>query len=181
MNPIIIETKRLRIIAGTAEITHAAIHNRLLFSELLHAIITPAWPHELLKDAEPFFAEVLVKDPDSAGWWIWYVTLKDIKNGIATLIGNVGFKGRPHTDGTVELGYSILDEFQRNGYGLEATRALIDWAFKNDAVSSITAETFPDLIPSIQIMKKCGMTFDGPGSEEGTIRYRMNRSELSWV
>jgi len=177
MDSIIIETKRLRVISGTAKIADAAIYNRTLFSELLKAKITPEWPHELLKDAEPFFADVLAKDPESTGWWIWYVILKDT----ATLIGNVGFKGRPLVDGTVELGYSILDKFQRNGYGLEATQALINWAFKNDGVSSITAETFPDLIPSIRIMEKCGMIFEGPGSEDGTIRYRMSKSELSWV
>jgi [ribosomal protein S5]-alanine N-acetyltransferase len=48
----------------------------------------------------------------------------------------------------------------------------MEWAFKNNEVTNIIAETFPELKPSIRIMEKCAMVFIGEGSEEGTIRYQ---------
>jgi hypothetical protein len=67
MNSIIIETQHLRVISGTAQIADAAIHNRALFSELLKAIITPEWPHELLKDADHFLLTSLPKTLNRQG------------------------------------------------------------------------------------------------------------------
>lgn len=124
-------------------------------------------------DAEPFFADVLQKNPESAGWWVWYVVLaKSPGESADTLIGTVGFKGPPQSDGTVEAGWGILEQFRCHGYATEATLALMAWAFHDPRVTSITAETHPHLKPSIRIMEKCGMSFDGKGSEEGVIRYR---------
>jgi [ribosomal protein S5]-alanine N-acetyltransferase len=178
MTLLSIETNRLMLIAGTVEITEAAIkEDTKVFSELLLADVPESWPHELLKDAEPFFAEVLKKDPSSSGWWIWYILLKNSnerQNPI--LIGNTGFKGPPNENGMVELGYAILDGFQGLGYGTEAVSALIDWAFLNPKVQSISAETYPDLVPSMRVMEKCGMRLIGNGSEEGTIRYCKQRA-----
>ena len=65
----------------------------------------------------------------------------------------------------------ILDEFQNLGYATEAVMALIKWGFQHPSVQMITAETFPSLYPSIRVMEKCGLSFMGAGSEEGTLRY----------
>jgi ribosomal-protein-alanine N-acetyltransferase len=69
----------------------------------------------------------------------------------------------------------ILDQFQNRGYATEAMLALMARVFEDPRVTSITAETLPDLKPSIRIMEKCGMSFVGPGSEPGVIRYRKAR------
>ena len=45
--------------------------------------------------------------------------------------------------GTIEAGYSILEAYQQRGIGSEATRAIMQWAFRNPAIRRIDAETFP--------------------------------------
>lgn len=93
------------------------------------------------------------------------------------LVGNAGFKSRPQA-GLVEIGYSILEAHQRNGYCTEAVRTLLDWAFQNRAVRTVIAHTLPGLTPSIRVMEKCGLVFGGDGPREDgmpTIRYQLSR------
>jgi RimJ/RimL family protein N-acetyltransferase len=90
-----------------------------------------------------------------------------------TLSGAVG--GFPKPQGDAEIGYSTLPGFQRKGYGTEAAQALVDWLLRQETVRSVSAQTFPSLPESIKVMERCGMTFVGPGDDEGTVRYRRMR------
>jgi RimJ/RimL family protein N-acetyltransferase len=76
------------------------------------------------------------------------------------------------------VGYSVVEEFQRQGVGTEATRALIQWAFEHPAMQMVTAQTFPELPPSIKVMERCGMIFLGAGAEPGTIKYGITRKQF---
>ena len=96
--------------------------------------------------------------------------------GASAVIGNGGFKGRPGEDGTVEIGYSIMEEHQGAGYATEAVKALIAWAFGHPEVARVVAETYPDLAKSIRVLKKNGFTETGPGLEEGVIRFEFTRA-----
>jgi ribosomal-protein-alanine N-acetyltransferase len=96
------------------------------------------------------------------------------------LLGSAGFKGIPD-NGLVEIGYSMLEEHQRNGYCTEAVHALIGWAFRYPDVNKVIAHTLPDLLPSIRVMEKCGLVFVGNGPvEDGmqTIRYELTRERF---
>jgi RimJ/RimL family protein N-acetyltransferase len=93
------------------------------------------------------------------------------------LLGNIGFKGAPR-DGVADIGYSLLEAHQGNGYCTEAVRALMSWAFQHSEVAKIVADTLPELVPSIRVMEKSGMEFIGEGPiEDGmhTIRYELTR------
>jgi RimJ/RimL family protein N-acetyltransferase len=119
---------------------------------------------------------MLEKQPDAVGWGLWYV----VRNEAAEreLIGLAGFKGKP-VKGCCEMGYSLVPVHQGQGYGSEAARALVRWAFQHEEVNSVSAETLPDLIPSIRVMEKCGMKFVGAGKPEeghGTVRYSISRA-----
>ena len=101
-----------------------------------------------------------------------------ISNNIAN-VGTVGYKGPPSADGTVEVGYGILPEYQRRGYASEAVRALLARAFAVPAVRRVIAETLPELTASIGVMTKCGLSFIGQGSERAVIRYELPRERYS--
>ena len=90
----------------------------------------------------------------------------------------VGITGPPDQSGTIEVGYSVLEKFQKEGIGTEATRALIKWAFEHSAVQTIVAQTFPDMSASIKVMKCSGMSLLGVGSEPGVIRYGLTREQF---
>ena len=177
MTKICITTERLELIAGTLEIARAEISDRSKFSKLLNARVPDTWPPEF-NDHETmsFFLRRLEEAPDQVGWWAWYFVLNNQETSERILIGNGGFKGKPTPDGTVEIGYSLLQEFQSFGYGTEAIKALISWAFKHPEVQRVIAETLPELKPSQRILEKCQFTNIGQGSEEGSIRFELSRS-----
>jgi ribosomal-protein-alanine N-acetyltransferase len=170
-----IETKKLKLISCSPESTLSAYQDRLRFSMLLKSEIPLEWPPALLSDVQEWVAETVTQNPADAIWWVWYIVLKGATETPDVLIGNTGFKGPPTQDGVVEIGYAILDRFQRKGYGSEAVSALISWVFEHPEVTQVIAETFPHLDASIKVMEKNGMTFVGPGSEPGVIRYRLMR------
>jgi RimJ/RimL family protein N-acetyltransferase len=167
-------TPRLELIAFTPALAQAELAGSPTLSAALDAVVPASWPPPL-NDPETFrfVADRLSEDPAAAGWWFWYVALRG--QGPRLLAGTAGFKGRPTADGTVEIGYSVLPEHQRRGIATEACRALLDWAFGWPQVQRVVADTFPDLLPSLGVMRKLDMQPLGPGPEEGTLRQGIER------
>jgi RimJ/RimL family protein N-acetyltransferase len=176
MTKIRITTERLELIAETLELARAEISDRSKLSQLLDARVPETWPPGF-NDLETmsFVLRKLEAAPEQAGWWAWYFLLNNGAKNERTLIGNGGFKGQPTSDGTVEVGYSILKEFQNLGYGTEAIKALVAWAFKHSEVQRVIAETLPELKPSQRLLEKCNFRNIGAGSEEGSIRFELVR------
>jgi RimJ/RimL family protein N-acetyltransferase len=75
----------------------------------------------------------------------------------------------------VEVGYSLLEAHQKNGYATEAVRALIDRAFSFNDIHTVTAQTLPYLTPSIRVLERLGFQLVGAGSEEGAIRFALEK------
>lgn len=182
MSSFTITTERLELIAGTLQLAQANINDRAQFALLLNARVPDEWPPPLNDvDSMKWFERYLNLHPGSVGWVTWYFILRKDERGERVAIGNGGFKGRPTSDGIAEVGYSILEEFQRQGFATEATRGLIAWAFEHPEVSSVIAETFPTLTGSIRVMEKNGFVFTGDGSKEGVIQYAISRQEFALV
>jgi [ribosomal protein S5]-alanine N-acetyltransferase len=152
---VIIETDRLDLIAGTLELAVAELESREEFAKLLGSHVPDNWPPPLNDtDSMNWFKRYLEDNPDGTGWVNWYFVLRQDASAQLVVVGNGGFKGKPAEDGTVEIGYSILEQFQRSGYASEAVSRLVKWAFSHPAVSRVTAETYPLLKPSIGVMEK---------------------------
>jgi ribosomal-protein-alanine N-acetyltransferase len=169
-----LRTGRLHLTAATAELVQAEREDPQRLEKRLAAHVPPTWPPPL-KDSGSlaWSAAYLEEHPDAVGWVIWYLMHKE--HGQMGLIGVAGFKGLPTPDGTVEIGYSIMPEYHRLGFAPEAVQALVQWAFENPAVLRVTALTLPTLRPSIRVLEKCGFALAGPGAEEGTIKYLLER------
>ncbi len=65
--------------------------------------------------------------------WKWYA-LWIIEDKEGAWIGNMSFKGL-NTDGSVEVGYGISDEYCGKGYATEAVKAVIDWAMGQPGIA----------------------------------------------
>jgi RimJ/RimL family protein N-acetyltransferase len=171
-----IETERLRLVPATADLIRAAIAGRAALAEALGAVVADGWPPEYLDEpALRWVLDRLAGDP-RPDWYFYLVLLRDG----GPLMGSAGYKGPPLADGTVEVGYGMVVEYQRKGYGPEATRALIERAFAHSAVTRVIAETLPDLVASIRVMERCGMTpAPDPGSEPGVLRYQLTRDDFA--
>ena len=98
---------------------------------------------------------------------MWHFVRNDDAGRI--LVGNGGFKVRP-VDGRVEIGYSIVPDFQGHGYATEAVTALVDWAFAHPIVNRVVAETLPELEPSKGLLHKLGFIAT-KSAEPGILRY----------
>lgn len=169
-----LRSDRLELIALTAELARLAVETPEALGDTLQATIPPDWPPPYYdRDAEHWLVDRLSADPSQTGWLAWYLVWTHGPERV--LVGTAGFKGPPGPDGVVEIGYGLVPSYQRLGLAPEACRELIDWALADPAVAMITAETFPDLTPSIRVMAKLGMTPLGAGSEPGTVRYGFPR------
>jgi len=166
---VIVETTRLKLIAGTKELATFELENTAKFSSLLEATIPVTWPPEIPRDALDHFLGLYDEHPDWEGWLTWYAVRIDTDN--PTLCGSIGFKGPPDQKGVVEIGYSVLPEFQGKGFATEIVTGLVRWACRQPMVRQIAAETTADNRASVRVLEKNGFVFDGAGQEEGSIRF----------
>ncbi len=151
-------TTRLQLVACPLTVVEAAKVNPSEVERLLVVRVPNGWPTPDLQDILPFYAHKLAADPLLLGWGAWLM----IQRAQRTVIGDLGFKGKPDSDGTIEMGYGVLPAFQGRGYATEATQALVAWAFSQPRVQRIVAECLADNIASIRVLEKLGMRRYGP-------------------
>ena len=169
-----LRTERLQLMAVTLELARAELVDSRRLARLLGAHVPTSWPPPLNDEKSlRWTIDALAAHPEQAGWFAWYFLHRE--HAELRLIGMGGFTGPPTPDGTVEIGYGIVPECHRFGFAPEAVRALIAWAFAHREVQRVTAQTLPELRPSIRVLEKCGFTFAGAGSEEGAIAYALER------
>ena len=172
----VIESRRMTLVAATAELMTADLAGSEALREAIGADVPENWPPELYESTAMRAALEALRDPAEHGWSIWYLLSK--KPEPPQVLGICGFKGKPDEAGSVEIGYSVLSQFRVLGYATEAVSRLIVWAFSHQNVTEVTAETLPHLRQSIRVMEKNGLSFTGPGSEQGVVKYVLEKSKL---
>lgn len=114
-----------------------------------------------------WLSDMILHDESEALSWIqWLSEKSSIEEPFAILaieykvehkcIGVVGVHAKAEIDNEIEILYGISDSYQGNGYATEASKALIQWIFKNTEVESLTAIVKPDNIPSNVVIEKLG-------------------------
>jgi len=164
MNTIV--TRRLELIPATAELVRAEMDEPERFCDLLGVVRADDWPSENLQAVLPLFLDEL-RDPANVGWLCWYW----IDRAENALVGGGGFKGRPSTDGAIEIGYETRPAYRRRGYASEGVAALVNWAFSQMGVRRVVAETAPDNAGSIGVLLAAGFERTGPGSEPELVAF----------
>lgn len=101
----------------------------------------------------PKIIKALERVQEPTGFESWMIVLQQDK----TVIGDAGFKGAPDKDGAVDIGYSIIEQEQQKGYGKEAAKALVEWAFRQPAVQAVKACCLVENPASARILEKLGM------------------------
>lgn len=175
MNPHKLVTPRLALIAATAELIHAELHDRRRFFRFLRVEEALDWPPADLVDALPVFQRELEEHPELVGWLAWYWILRCDEGNLDVLVGGGGFKGPPR-GGMVEIGYHVREAHRRRGYATEAVRALVSWAFSHAGVQIVAADTATDNTASRALLERLSFVPAGAGSEPGLIRYELRRA-----
>lgn len=169
-----LRTERLQLVAATLEHVRAELADPRRLEKLLGAHVPPSWPPPLNDEQSlRWTIDRLAAHPDEVGWLSWY--LLHPEHGGLRVIGLAGFKGKPDAEGMAEIGYAIVPEAHRFGFAPEAVRALVAWAFAHPEVRRVTAQTLPELRPSIRVLEKCGFRAIGKGWDEGAIAFELER------
>lgn len=138
----------------------------------LHVRVPREWPLLDLREILPDYVEQLARDEQLAGWGPWLMI--DPGN---TVVGDLGFTGRPDHDGDVEIGYSVLPAYRGHRYASEAVVALVAWALEQPRVSSVEAACAHDNTPSIRVLERAGFT--RVSEHEDQIRWALGRATMS--
>ena len=147
-----ITTPRLRLIPATRAMIAAELAGSERLAQALCAEVPPDWPPEH-HDAEVLrFWDEQLSRPEAAGWWLYYAVATE--SASPTLVGSFGYKGPP-ADGVVEIGYSVVPSWRRQGLATEASQALIDAAWERGA-RLVIAHTLAHLEPSLGVLRKLG-------------------------
>ena len=167
-----IDTARLKLVPATLEVARAELRDPTAFARLLGANVPGNWPPESAADALPLFLEWLEATPDEVGWFGWYALARLDGVGELTLVGGGGFLGPP-TERGVQIGYSVLPQFQRLGYATEMVKSLTGWAFAGGRVATILAETEHENPASSRVLAKAGFKCVGPSDSPGGARFEL--------
>ncbi len=167
-----IRTERLRLVTITPAMLEAEAAGGVTLATALEAEVPADWPPEhWAPDVWAHIGVQFAAQPETLGWHRYIVR----EQRPVALLGCLG--GFPCAAGDVELGYSVVNSAQRQGYGSEAAAALIHWLLRRPEVHSVSAQAFETPRGSVRVMQRCGMRFVGAGDQAGTVRYRSWRTD----
>jgi RimJ/RimL family protein N-acetyltransferase len=176
-----VSTVRLELVPATLPILTCDLHHDAAgLGRLLNARVPAGWPPPLLDDDALAHFISLASGGSDPFFCSWYWIRCGVGDTDRVLIGSGGIATMEGSDDTVMIGYSVLDEFQNQGYATEAVRALVPGIFTLPGVRRIIATTYPDLGASIRVLEKNGFKkIDrapaGTGAEEGTVCYVLEK------
>ena len=154
---------RVKLVPATVAHVDAELESAERLAAVIGASLPPDWPPEHHDRAALERTRDALGDPGSSGWWLHYF----VSDG--QLAGVGGFVGPPR-DGVVELGYSVVPSLQRRGIATAAVAELIERALGRGA-HTVTANTLPELEPSIGVLRKLGFEAAEP-ARDGVISFR---------
>ncbi len=113
------------------------------------------WSEEKSRDCVVLFRKHFAEN----GFGFFAVELKETHEFIGFVgIAKVGFEA--HFTPAIEIGWRLVAEHFNKGYATEAAREVLRFAFEELHLKEIVAFTVPQNSPSLNVMKKIGMTRD---------------------
>jgi [ribosomal protein S5]-alanine N-acetyltransferase len=170
-----IQTENLRLIPCQPSYLKALATGKAELGKLLNITVAEGWPQ---------FAEAYKPSPENPADLPEYAwgTILFILEKKSKLIGSGGFKGKPDSAGIVEFGYEIAPEHSNAGYGTEAARGMLGYAFTDPSVKKVIAHTLGEVNASNRLLQKLGFhqTTEVTDPEHGTIwQWVLNKPEFS--
>jgi [ribosomal protein S5]-alanine N-acetyltransferase len=143
--------KQIKLLECDATILQKAIEGDKSLSEYLNVNIPKRWTefgemifHHTLK--------IISKNPTQTPWTTYFPIFK-AEN---MLIGTCGYKGSPDSEGMVEIGYEVAEDYRGRGIATEIVNLLINNAFTYPNVQIIQAHTLANTNASTRVLEKSG-------------------------
>ena len=164
----------MELISSSAAHIRIELETPHLLAEKLNASVSNHWPSgEYDQDAMEFFLSCFENGGEEAqGWYGWYAINIEPVSGARSLVGSGGYFGPPDSDGLIEIGYSVLPEWQRRGYATEIVNALVAHASSFAATKHIIAHTIAENEASKRVLIASG--FSETCMSEDKLRFEHN-------
>ncbi len=174
-NPMLVESQEnLSIVAASLALLDAEERGAETLAALMGVMAPDAWPPENNgPETRAWIRGLISSYPNEPGYCGWYI----VAHG--RLIGTCGYHGPPNESGEVEIGYSIMKSYQRNGFATSAVRLLAARAFRDPRVARVAAETLPALIASQTVLARCGFSLAGRRADQEVgevLRFTLSRT-----
>ncbi len=162
-----IRTERLILVPFTLEVTKLLMGGATTILQELGFQLSPYWPDQEAIETFPKIITNLEKVPEPTGFESYMV----VHRQSMTVIGDAGFKGLPNAEGAVDIGYAIITQAQKNGYGFEVAKGLVNWAFQQPGIKAVTARCLLNNKASARVLEKLGM--EQVSVEDELIRWKI--------
>lgn len=149
-----IETERLILRQFNMEDIHAAFSNWTSDEKVTEFL---RWPtHESIEVTE-WVLKDWISQYQNKDFYQWAIVPKEIKEPI----GTISVVGMDEKTGKVHIGYCIGSKWWNQGFTSEALSAIIPFFFEQVEVKRIESQHDPQNPNSGEVMKKCGMQYEG--------------------
>src|SRR5580704_10673454 len=108
-------------------------------------------------------------DGGSGQWGMFLIIFRET----GEVIGDIGFHGPPDEGGTVEIGYSVVEQYRGRGLMGESAVAICGLAWSWPEVTRIIAQTGLDNAASAGVLRHAG--FREEGVADGLRNFSLNR------
>jgi len=120
---------------------------------------------------ESILQSVATTGPKYKFYTLWTI----IDRQMNRMVGDLCLMGEPDSHGEITLGYGTYSGQQGKGYMTEAVGIFIRWAFEQEGVKTILAETMDTNIASWRVLEKNGFYKE---DDEGSIwLWRLDKKE----
>jgi ribosomal-protein-alanine N-acetyltransferase len=156
---VVMESERLILVRHTSEAVLALIERPEGYEELSGFPAATGLREFFVSDeVSPEFLTHL-RALDSSDAWRPGFGIVDRETG--RVVGTVGFRAPPDSDGMVEIAYGVVPDFEGRGYATQAAGMVAGWALARDGVRVVRAHTLPEANASTRVLTKCGFAFGG--------------------
>lgn len=145
-----LESERLLLIPYTTNICQAILQNDFQFLQQLNLMKGKNWPDDDVLETIPKIIKNLNKVDYPTGFESWMIIKKETRE----IIGDCGFKGYNFITRNADIGYGIIEDEQKKGFAMEATKTLINWAFSDNDLEEITAACLKENTSSSKLLQK---------------------------
>ncbi|WKA55449.1 GNAT family N-acetyltransferase [Planococcus shixiaomingii] len=146
-----IRTDRLDLLPFTFKQVEAILNGNNELEQLINSSVPKEWPSQAYVKTLEAKKEKLAQTPEDSQW-----SRIVVDREARQLVGEIGCKGAPDENGTVEIGYGIVESFRNNGYATEMVMGLVEWLKEKQLATKITANCLEANKPSIKVLEKSG-------------------------
>ncbi len=173
MNSSPYETERLIL-------SPASLEDASFFLELMNS---PKWIANIgnrnlktVEETAAYIEQKMLPQLKEKGFSNYTISLKET----GAKVGSVGLFDRPGLEG-VDIGYSLLPQYEKNGYAFEAAEKMKKLAFEEFELVFIQAITLPSNQASKKLLEKLNMKFVQyiylPNDDAQLMLYRLEKNE----